>query len=120
MIYTGVVVLAFLVYHVLTFKYGPGVDEGYVMTIDGVAVRDLYRLVVETFAQLPYTIIYVAVMALLGFHLRHGFWSAFQSLGMNHPRYTPIIYGIALLFAVVMAVGFLIIPVAVYLRGGAA
>jgi succinate dehydrogenase cytochrome b subunit len=120
MIYTGVVTLVFAVIHLLNFKYGPGIDEGYVMNIDGKIVRDLYRLSVEVFSKPGYVIWYVAALAFLGFHLRHGAWSAFQSLGVNHPRYTPIIYGIALLFALVMAVGFLAIPIVIYLRGGAA
>jgi len=120
MIYTGAIMLVFTVLHLITFKYGPGVKEGYVMEIDGVAVRDLYRLSIEVFSKLGYVIWYVGAMALLGFHLRHGAWSGFQSLGVNHPRYTPIIYGIALLFALVMAIGFLAIPIIIYLRGGAA
>ncbi len=120
MIYTGAIMLIFTVLHLITFKYGPGVKEGYVMNIDGVAVRDLYRLTIEVFGKPAYVFGYVAAMMLLGFHLRHGFWSAFQSLGANHPRYSSIIYGIAFLFAVVMAVGFLAIPLVLYFRGGAA
>jgi len=119
MIYTGIILLVFTVLHLITFKYGPGMDDGYVMVIDGVAMRDLYRLTVEVFAKPGYVIWYVAAMALMGFHLRHGFWSAYQSLGVNHPRWTPIIYAIALLFAIVMAVGFLVIPIVIYFRGGA-
>ena len=120
MIYTGAIMFLFTVWHLITFKYGPGVEEGYVMNIDGVVVRDLYRLTVDIFSKPVYVISYVVIMALLGFHLRHGFWSAFQSLGAMHPRFTPVIYGIAFIFAVVMAVGFLVIPVVLYLRGGAA
>lgn len=120
MIYTGVIMLIFTVLHLITFKYGPGEAEGYVVTIDGVVMRDLYRLTVEVFSQPVYVIGYVVCMVLLGFHLRHGFWSAFQSLGMNHPRWTPIIYGAALLFAVVMAAGFVALPVVMYFKGGAA
>jgi succinate dehydrogenase / fumarate reductase cytochrome b subunit len=120
MIYTGVILLIFTVIHLITFKYGPGVKEGYVMNIDGVAMRDLYRLTIEVFGKLLYVIGYVVAMGLMGFHLRHGFWSAFQSLGVNHPRWTPVIYGLAFIFAVVMAFGFLILPVILYFRGGAA
>jgi len=118
MIYTGVILLIFIVIHVKTFKYGPGVAEGYTMMVDGEPIRDLYRLAMEVFGKPVYVIWYVVAMILLGFHLRHGFWSAFQSLGVNHPRYSSIIYGIALLFALVMAIGFLIIPVVLFIRGG--
>ena len=120
MIYTGAVLLIFTVLHLITFKYGPGIEQGYAVTIDGVVMRDLFRLTVEVFSQPLYVIWYVFAMAFMGFHLRHGFWSAFQSLGANHPRYMPVIEGIGFLFAVVMALGFLIIPIVIYLKGGAA
>lgn len=120
MIYTGAVLLIFTVLHLITFKYGPGVAQGYAVTIDGVVMRDLFRLTVEVFSQPLYVIWYVFAMAFMGFHLRHGFWSAFQSLGANHPRYMPVIEGFGFLFAVVMALGFLIIPIVIYLKGGAA
>ncbi len=118
MIVTGLVLLAFLVWHVLTFRFGSGVAEGYVTLIDGSQARDLYRLVMEFFS-LPFNVVaYVVVMVLLGFHLRHGFWSAFQSLGVNHPKYSPFIYAVGIAVAVVLAVGFLLLPVVLYLRGG--
>lgn len=120
MIYTGALILIFTVVHLITFKYGPGVDQGYVMNIDGTSVRDLYRLTVEVFSNPAYVIWYVVTMILLGYHLWHGFWSGFQSLGVNHPRYTPVITGVGMLFAVVMACGFLVLPIVIFLRGGAA
>ncbi len=112
MIYTGIVIFIFLAIHLKTFKYGPY----YETTVDGVVMRDLYRLVNEVFSDPLYVGGYVVAMILLGFHLRHGFWSAFQSLGLNHPRYMPIIYGLGVLIAIVLAVGFLGIPVWIYLR----
>ncbi len=117
MIYTGVLLLVFTVIHLITFKYGPGMKEGYVTIVDGVAMRDLYRLVVDVFSNRWYVIGYIGVMIFLGLHLRHGFWSAFQSLGAHHPRYTPILYAAGLVFAIVIAVGYLIIPVWIYFRG---
>ncbi len=88
------------------------------MEIGGVIMRDLYRLTVEVFQSPIYTVWYVVSMTLLGFHLRHGIWSAFQSLGVNHPRYTPIINGFGYLFAVIMGIGFVALPVVLFLRGG--
>ena len=119
MIYTGVTILTFSVLHLLTFKYGPGMGEGYTVQIGGETIRDLYRLSIDVFQRPGYTIWYIIAMIILGTHLRHGFWSAFQSLGLNHPRYTPIIYGIALIFGVFMAFGFLVIPAIIFFRGGA-
>jgi succinate dehydrogenase / fumarate reductase cytochrome b subunit len=52
-------------------------------------------------------------MVLLGFHLQHGLWSMFQSLGINHPVYTPVFKRFALLFAIVIVVGNISMPIAV-------
>ncbi|UCF35579.1 MAG: succinate dehydrogenase cytochrome b subunit [Acidobacteriota bacterium] len=120
MIWTGLVIIGFTVFHLVTFKYGAGVEEGYVAYLDGEPVRDLYRLVQELFQDPFYSGFYVFVMILLGFHLRHGFWSAFQSLGLNHPRYTPMIHTVGIIAAVVLGVGFLVIPIWFYFTGGAA
>lgn len=119
MIWTGLVLLVFTVIHLMTFKFGPDEDQGYVAVANGEQVRDLHRLVVEVFQEPVYVIWYVVAMILLGFHLRHGIWSAFQSLGAYHPRYTPIIYVLGVIFAVVLGFGFLAIPVLIYLGGGA-
>ena len=86
MIITGSVLLVFTILHVLQFRFGPSVREGYVTTLGNEQVRDLYRLVVEKFKQLPFVIAYMAVMVVVGVHLRHGFWSAFQSLGALDSR----------------------------------
>lgn len=115
MIITGVVLLVFLVLHVWMFKYGPGIEAGYTTTLDGETHRDLYRLVVEWFKIGPVTAVYVAVMLLLGNHLRHGFWSAWQSLGVNSPKYMPLIHRLGIAFALLIALGFLLIPVLIYL-----
>lgn len=114
MIVTGGLLLFFLVAHVLQFRFGPGVAEGYVTEIDGRMTRDLYRLVVETFSQPLYTIFYVFAMFLMGLHVRHGFWSAFQSLGAAHPKYTKMIHGLGVCLALILAAGFLFIPVWIY------
>ncbi|MCB9513883.1 MAG: hypothetical protein H6694_06205 [Candidatus Latescibacteria bacterium] len=70
------------------------------------------------FAQPLIVGIYVAIMILLGLHLRHGFWSAFQSLGWTNKRWLPVLETLAMVFAVVMAFGFLVIPIIMYFTGG--
>ncbi len=50
-------------------------------------------------------------MLLMGFHLNHGFQSAFQSLGLNHKKYTPLIKKVGLLYSIVIPAGFAAIPV---------
>ena len=113
MIFTGLLTFAFILLHLKTFKYGPH----YTTLVDGVEVRDLHRLVMEVFQSPGYTAWYAGCLLFLGFHLRHGLWSAFQSLGVNHPRYTPIIYGAGILLAIVMAAGFIGIPLWIYFTG---
>ncbi|MFN8670891.1 MAG: succinate dehydrogenase cytochrome b subunit [Candidatus Sericytochromatia bacterium] len=118
MIVTGTILLVFTILHVITFKFGPGIKEGYITTIHGEEARDLYKLVIEKFSNPLYAFGYAAVMALLGLHLRHGFWSAFQSLGLNNKKYSPFIYTAALIFAVLMAVGFIVLPIWIFLTKG--
>lgn len=104
----GVLILVFLVIHMKGFWYemhwGPiGTDA------DG--NKDLYTVVAAAFSQLWYVSVYVVMMAVLALHLLHGFQSAFQSLGLNHPRYTPVIKNVGVFFAVVVPVLFALIPV---------
>lgn len=113
---TGLLLLAFIIWHLLTFKWGPGAAQGYITSVQGQPARDLYRLVSEIFAQPAYMLTYVAIMGFFGLHLRHGFWSAFQSLGVNHPRFSPIIYTAALGIAALLGIGFMLIPIWVYFR----
>ena len=114
MILTGLVLLVFLVIHIKSFKFGPGIAEGYSMLVEGEQIRDLKRLVTETFQHPLYAFGYTGVMLLLGFHLRHGVWSALQSLGAMNRRLTPLVYGIAALLAVGVAVGFIVLPLYIY------
>ncbi len=107
---TGVVLLVFTVIHLLSFKYG----TYYTTTVNGVEMRDLYRLVDEKFRNPIYAFGYIAVMLLLFSHIRHGFWSAFQSLGTNKPRYSNLLYQLALIIAIVVAFGFIAVPLKVY------
>lgn len=100
---SGLLVLAFLVVHIRTFKFGDK-PEG------------LYRLVMAAFSNPLYGLFYVAAMGGLGLHLSHGFQSAFQTLGANHPKYTPWIKRLGLAFALAIAGGFAALPVWAYLK----
>lgn len=112
MIWTGILTFIFIVIHLKTFKFGPD----YSTTVDGERMRDLHTLVWGVFQNPIYVFWYVGTLAFLGFHLRHGFWSAFQSLGVNHPKFTPIIYTAALILALAIAVGFIGIPLWIFFR----
>jgi succinate dehydrogenase / fumarate reductase cytochrome b subunit len=115
MIFTGVVLFVFLVIHIDTFKFGA---TEMITLPSGEEARDLKDLVIATFQQPIYAFGYTAVMILLGFHLGHGFWSAFTSLTMKHNQYSAFIYTIGVIFAILMAVGFLFIPLYIYFTGG--
>jgi succinate dehydrogenase / fumarate reductase cytochrome b subunit len=117
MIYTGLIIIAFLVWHLLHFKFGKMIMY---TTADGKDIRDLYIVVYQFYGNIVNVILYIGVMALLGFHLSHGFWSAFQSLGLSGKRFTPFVYGVASGFALLMAAGFIVLPVWIFiLMGGA-
>jgi succinate dehydrogenase / fumarate reductase cytochrome b subunit len=110
MIVTGLVLLVFLPLHVWMFKFNQG-NPSPTMTLNGKEVRDLYRIVLDAFRNPAIAWGYVAVMVLLGSHLRHGFWSALQSLGANNPRWSPLIYSLGLVVAVLLAIGFIVLPI---------
>jgi succinate dehydrogenase / fumarate reductase cytochrome b subunit len=114
MIFTGLLLLAFLILHIWQFKFGPGAAQGYVAQVQGHEMRDLHRLVVETFQSPFFVGIYVFAMLVLGLHLRHGFWSAFQSLGALNPRVSPAVSALGVAVAVVLSAGFLFIPLWIY------
>jgi len=106
----GSIILIFIISHLNTFKYG----TEYWVEYGGTTMRDLHRLVVEVFSQTEYMVGYVICLILLGFHLSHGASSIFQSLGVNHPRYTPLIKKAGVLYALVVAAGFIAQPVYVF------
>lgn len=120
MIWTGVILLAFLVYHIWQFRFGPGMSEGYIAQVGNQPARDLYRLVLEVFSHPLHVGIYLAVMIFLGAHIRHGFWSAFQSLGAMTPKLSKPIYAMGLLLGLILALGFITIPLWFYIGGGRA
>lgn len=111
MIFTGLIIAVFLVIHLISFKYG----TYYETTVNGVVMRDLARLMHEKFQSPLYAFGYPAVVLLLALHLRHGIWSAFQSLGATRPAITPIIYLIGGIIGVAIGIGFLLVPLAIYL-----
>jgi succinate dehydrogenase / fumarate reductase cytochrome b subunit len=111
MVPSGVIILVFLIIHLKSywFEYKFG-EVGNIM-IEGTEYKDMYALVKASFEQEWYTAIYVIAFVLLGFHLNHGFQSAFQSLGLNHKKYTPAIKSVGTLVAIALSVGFSIIPI---------
>lgn len=109
----GTLVMVFIVIHMKSFWYEMHWGQ---LGLDTDGNKDLYTLVAASFSQSWYVAIYVISMAVLAFHLLHGFQSAFQSLGLNHPRYTPIIKNVGVFFAVVVPIFFALIPVWMFIN----
>jgi succinate dehydrogenase / fumarate reductase cytochrome b subunit len=109
---SGIIVLAFLILHIATLKYG----AYYATAATGFepSMRDLYRLVVEVFQSPGVVVFYVVSMVVIGLHLRHGISSAFQSLGLMTPGWTATVLSAGLWLALILSAGFALIPVWVY------
>jgi len=105
MIYGGVFVLLFLIYHLLDFTFGT-VNPSY-------EPANIYHNVVASFQRLPVVLFYELAMIAVGLHLFHGIWSTFQTLGWNTARLTHGVRNLATFFAVLLTVGNMSIPLAV-------
>ena len=114
MIYTGMITFVFLIFHILGLKYG----TVYMIDLHGAPVRDIYRTTVEYFQSPLHVAGYLIAMISLGIHVKHGFWSAFQSLGLNHPKYMPKIKMLSCLFGILVMVGYSAFPIFCFLKGG--
>jgi succinate dehydrogenase / fumarate reductase cytochrome b subunit len=111
MIFHGTIVLIFVVLHLQTFKFG----LHYETTVGGVVMRDLYRLIVETFSQPSYIGWYTVCLVLLGMHLKHGVASIFQSLGALNEKWIYQSKKLSLIYSVIVSAGFIAQPLYVFL-----
>lgn len=107
----GSIVLAFIILHLITFKYG----TEYNTVVNGVPMRDLHKLVIEVFQQPGYVAWYVVSLVLLMFHLSHGAHSIFQSFGILERKMQKSLKKFAWLYAAVVVGGFLSQPLYVFL-----
>lgn len=114
MAFTGVVLLIFVIIHLDTFALG---DTETVM-INGQEASDIKQLVIDTFQNPIYAFGYTIVMILLGVHLGHGVWSSFTSLTMKSKKMSASVYAIGIAIAILLAIGFLFIPLYIYFTGG--
>jgi succinate dehydrogenase / fumarate reductase cytochrome b subunit len=97
--YTGLVLLAFVIFHLLNFHF---VDK---------TQTTIYQIVSSTFQNPLYVSLYIAAMIVAALHVSHGFWSAFQTIGANHPKYMPFIRLLSVLLAMLFGVGFGFLPI---------
>jgi succinate dehydrogenase / fumarate reductase cytochrome b subunit len=101
--YTGLLILAFVGVHLANLSHHI-VDQ---------TNRTISQIASEVFANKAFLIFYLASMVVVGLHVRHGLWSAFQTIGANHPKYMPCIEWLSIVFAVIVAVGFGSLPLAI-------
>ena len=106
MMWSGPIIAAFVVFHILDVTTGVTNTAQY---------RELhaYENLVYSFRRIPVSIAYIFAMVALSMHLYHGLWSMFQSVGISHPRYTPVIKRLAMWVAILLAAGFISIPISV-------
>jgi succinate dehydrogenase / fumarate reductase cytochrome b subunit len=97
--YSGVLILVFVVLHLLKFTF---VDK---------SVTPIYQQMAATFASPYWVLMYVVAMVIVAVHISHGFWSMFQTLGINHPRYMPVLMKLGLLVTLVIGIGFGVLPI---------
>lgn len=101
--FQGGVLLVFLIFHLWSFKFGPY----YETQLNGETVRDIYKLVVESFKKPLYIIGYSFVLLILSIHLFRGLPASFKSLGLSHPFYLSLIEKFSIFFVVLITLGFL-------------
>lgn len=97
--YTGIFILFFVIAHLVKFHFGKPA---------GITPYDMIK---EAFSNPGVVVFYVTAMLIVALHLSHGFWSAFQTFGLNHDKYNPMIKTSGILFSLITAVGFGFIPI---------
>ncbi len=112
----GIIILVFLLIHMYQFWLQMKLGHLPMVEYDGVQVKNLYAPVTETFSNIGFVVFYVLSMVVIAFHLWHGFQSSFQTLGLNHKKYTPFIHGLGKLYAVAVPLGFALIPILFFLK----
>jgi len=119
MAWFGIIIFVFILIHLYQFflqMKAPNIfDSTELVTYGDAEVKNLYKLVAATFSNVGYVIFYVISMIVIGLHLNHGFQSAFQTLGLNHKKYTPIIKGLGAGYSILIPLLYAAIPIVFYL-----
>jgi succinate dehydrogenase / fumarate reductase cytochrome b subunit len=97
--YTGLIILLFVILHLAQFHF---IDKTH---------TSIFQIVAMAFNNPLYVVIYTLVMGILAIHISHGFWSLFQTLGANHPKYSPAVFVIGIGLSIVFGVGFGFLPI---------
>lgn len=112
----GTLILIFIIIHLANFwaRIKLGIGESVGLDLDG--NKDVYEVTYTLFQNIYYVIFYTVLSIPLGYHLHHGFKSAFKTLGFYHKKGLRIVSQVSLIYAIIMAVGFGIIPLVVYFK----
>ena len=111
---SGLVVMAFIIYHLLHFTLGV-VQPEYFELVDAKGRHDAYSMFIYGFRNVYIAASYMVAMVLLGMHLNHGASSMFQSLGLNHPRFNGLLQRVGPVFSIIIVLGNISMPIAVLL-----
>ena len=103
--YTGILVLVFVVVHLFNFTFTDKTGT------------TIFNILSQAFSNPWYVIAYILAVVIVGVHIRHGFWSAFQTIGANHPKYMPFLRGFSVLFGFIIGIGFASLPIYVSFTG---
>ena len=115
----GLLVFAFIGLHMAQFwgvmHFSTWAESGEILpgiqAFDENGNKNLYGLVSEAFKNMAVVLFYLVALVALALHLLHGFWSAFQTLGVSNSKYEPIIRGLGLVFSILVPLGFAVMPV---------
>ncbi|MEA3416448.1 MAG: succinate dehydrogenase cytochrome b subunit [Thermodesulfobacteriota bacterium] len=101
--YTGFILFIFIIFHLFDFHFVDKTDT------------TIFQIVLDSFSNPGYVVIYIFAMIVAAIHISHGFWSAFQTVGANHPKYMPFIRIISIVFSLIVGIGFGFIPIYILL-----
>ncbi|PDW03119.1 succinate dehydrogenase [Candidatus Viridilinea mediisalina] len=111
--YGGILIFLFIIFHVLHLTFGVVGYAAGQFNHPGGGNYDIYNNVIYGFQNVPISLFYIVTMVFLGFHLFHGVWSMFQTLGLNSATYNTLLRGLAVVVCAVVVVGNISFPVAV-------
>jgi succinate dehydrogenase / fumarate reductase cytochrome b subunit len=116
---TGTAILLFVIIHIANFRFGAaGMGGMPTVSYGGVEMKDLYGTMMRAFSQWWYTAGYILALILIFSHLSHGVQSSAQSLGFNHPKYTPLVKIAGRAYALLISGGFILLAVWAYFQHG--
>ncbi len=101
--YTGFTLLIFIIFHLFNFHFVDKTDT------------TIFQIVSDLFSKPGYVVIYIFAMIVAAIHISHGFWSSFQTIGANHPKYMTFIRMVSIVFSLIVGIGFGFIPIYILL-----